>query len=78
MVTEQLPSDAAARKLLAGKSGAVADVVLWTSLRALLIAAGLWVAGERKGLLVKGYAGALAVEAFVLWWAATHKREGET
>lgn len=72
---EKLPSDAAASKLLSGQPGGLTDVVLWTSLRAGLIAVGLYAAGERHKLLVKSYAGALAIEAFVLWWAATHRKE---
>lgn len=73
---EQLPSQTAAQRLLQGEPGGFADVAVWTSIRAVLIGAGLWVAGERKGLIVKSFAGALAVEAFVLWWTSTHKREG--
>jgi hypothetical protein len=71
----KLPSDAAAQKLLAGKPGAVVDVAFWTSVRAALIAGGLWVVGDRHKLWLKGYAGALAVEVFMLLWAATHREE---
>jgi hypothetical protein len=61
-----LPSVAAAEDFFNGKPGGLSSVLLSTGLRAGLIGAGLYVAGERQRLLRYSIAGALAIEAFVL------------
>ena len=70
-----LPSSASACDVVAGVPGAIPRAALHTAGRAVLIAAGVWVAGERDwGKLAKyGVGGALAVEVFALSWAWTHR-----
>jgi hypothetical protein len=43
--------------------------------RTLLINTGLRLAGERKNTLKKSFYGAMAVQAFVMAWTATHMDE---
>lgn len=65
----QMPSETAAEALWAGREGAWKDV-LWTATqRAGILAAGLWLAGERERLLRYAVAGSLAIEAVVLAYA---------
>lgn len=61
-----LPSVVAAEQFWRGEEGGAFKLVTSTALRAVLIAAGLYVAGERKRLVRYSVAGALAIEAFVL------------
>ena len=61
-----LPSVAAAEQFWKGEEGGAVKLVTSTALRALLIAAGLAAAGERKRLVRYSIAGALAIEVFVL------------
>jgi len=66
----QLPSETAAKALLRGEPGALGQVVLWTVFRAGVIGAGLYAAGERDRLARYAFAGALAVELGVLYFAS--------
>lgn len=65
-VTTTLPSVTAAEDFLDGKKGGFANVVLSTLLRAGLIGAGLYAAGEREKLVKYSLFGAVTIEAFVL------------
>ncbi len=62
------PSVQAVYDLKDGKPGAFLDVAKWTAVRAALIGAGLFIAGERgfKGLVTKSLVSSLLVEAFVI------------
>lgn len=68
-----LPSSDAACDLVQGNVSALPKVLGTTLLRGGLIAAGLYVAGERAHLLRNSVAGALAIEVFVLGWALFKK-----
>jgi|GEM_PF-1823514 hypothetical protein len=67
-----LPSGSSAAALLGGDWRALPLAVGHTALRATLVGAGLYLAGERdpKRLVKNAAAGSLAIEAFVLGWAA--------
>lgn len=67
------PSSVAARKCLQGEG--CSETVYWVLRRTLLINGGLRLAGERKNTLKKSFYGALAVQAFVMAWTATHMDE---
>ena len=71
----ELPSSTAASDLLDGKPGALMDVTVSVILRGGLIAAGLYLAGERKNLVKYSAAAALAIEAFVLSYIAYNRRK---
>jgi hypothetical protein len=77
-VTTTLPSVTAAEDFLEGKKGGFANVVLSTGLRAGLIGAGLYVAGEREKLLKYSVYGALAIEAFVLVYINSQLKKAPT
>jgi hypothetical protein len=62
-----LPSVRAAEAYWLDEPGATANVITSTLLRAGLIGVGLFLVGQRKGLVRGGLGGALAIEAFVLW-----------
>jgi len=64
-----LPSARAAADLVAGQPGALLDVAGTLALRSALIAAGLFLAGERRALVKKSLYAALAIEAFVIGYA---------
>lgn len=66
---DQLPSEIAARAFIRGEPGALTAVVFSTLLRASLIGAGLYVAGDREHTIRNALAGALAVEVGVLLFA---------
>lgn len=65
-----LPSGSSAAALLSGDMSALPLAVAHTVLRAGLVGAGLLVAGERTHVVRNAVAGSLAIEAFVLSWAA--------
>jgi|HubBroStandDraft_2_1064218.scaffolds.fasta_scaffold26404_2 hypothetical protein len=65
-----LPSGSSAAALLGGDVSALPAVVGSTIARAVLVGSGLIVAGERMHVVRNAVAGALAIEAFVLGWAA--------
>lgn len=71
-----LPSATSACRLMSGDTSAVPSVILHTLGRALLIAAGITMAGERDMQRVGRHAigAALAIEVFALTWAAMHQR----
>lgn len=73
-----LPSGTSAASLVAGDWGALPLAVLHTALRAGLVGAGLYAAGERAAVVKKAVAGSLAIEAFVLAWAAWRRRAAPT
>lgn len=70
----RLPSQVAANSLLSGEAGALADVLLWSTLRGFVIAGGLYLAGEREHLAKKAAYATLAIELYVILWTATHRR----
>jgi len=67
---ETFPPTDAARRMLDGELGGLVESAAWTLGRAGLIAAGMHLAGERGDLWRQAVAGSLAVEAFVVGWAA--------
>jgi hypothetical protein len=71
-----LPSGSSALALVGGDAGALPKVLLHTGLRAALVGVGLFAAGERAHVVRNAVAGSLAIEAFVLGWAAWKLRRG--
>lgn len=71
-----LPSGTSAAALVSGDWKALPTAVLHTALRAALIGSGLLVAGERANTVRNAVAGSLAIEAFVLAWAAWKRGQG--
>jgi hypothetical protein len=65
-----LPSGSSAVALLNGDPGALPIAIGHTLLRSVLVGAGLLVAGERTHVVRNAIAGSLAIETFVLAWAA--------
>jgi len=65
-----LPSGSSAVAVVSGDWSALPLAVAHTVLRAGLVGAGLLVAGERTHVVRNAVAGSLAIEAFVLGWAA--------
>jgi len=65
-----LPSGTSAARLIAGDASALPLAVLHTALRAALVGSGLYLAGERANVVRNAVAGSLAIESFVLAWAA--------
>ena len=65
-----LPSGSSAAALIGGDWSALPLAVAHTVLRSGLVGAGLLVAGERTHVVRNAVAGSLAIEAFVLSWAA--------
>lgn len=61
-----LPSGEVACRLVGGDLSALPATLGWTLVRAGAIAAGLYAFGERKHVVAKSLAGALAVEVVVL------------
>jgi hypothetical protein len=70
VVCPALPSGSSAVALLSGDLRALPVAVAHTVLRSGLVGAGMLVAGERKHVVRNAIAGSLAIEAFVLAWAA--------
>lgn len=68
-----LPSAEAAKAFVSGDMSAIGPIFVTTLMRAGLIGAGLYVVGQREGLVKGAVAGALAIEAFVLSWALFNK-----
>lgn len=70
-----LPSGAASYQLVRGDMGALPGVAFYATVRAALIAAGLYAAGERSrwNLLKYSAAGSAAIQLWILWWAATRR-----
>ena len=65
-----LPSGSSAAALVGGDMSALPLAVGHTIVRAALVGAGLIVAGERSHVIRNAVAGSLAIETFVLAWAA--------
>jgi hypothetical protein len=68
----ELPSVRSARDYLEGREGGLVRVLVSTAGRAVIIAAGAWVAGVRepRRLVAAAVGGAVAIELFVLWYTA--------
>ena len=73
MAAPLVPSHSSARDLVNGVPGAVGRVGMHYAQRTALLAGALILAGERKHVLRYALAGSAAIEAFVLWWAWTHR-----
>jgi len=71
-----LPSGSSAAALVGGDWSALPLAVGHTILRAALIGSGLIVAGERAHVVRNAVAGTLAIETFVLAWAAWKRQQG--
>lgn len=69
-VCPALPSGTSAYKLVSGDPAGIVGVIGHTVGRAALIGTGLYVVGEREHVVRNAVGGALAIEAFVLSWAA--------
>jgi hypothetical protein len=65
-----LPSAASAMALVQGQAGALPVVIGHTLMRAGIIGVGLLVSGQRAGIVRTSLVSSLAIEAFVLGWAA--------
>jgi hypothetical protein len=70
-----LPTADSAYRMLQGDVGGLIDSAAWTLWRAVLTGAGMYVGGEREDVVTKALIGSLAVEAFVVVWAATAAEE---
>jgi hypothetical protein len=68
-----LPSADHAGRLLDGDLKALPGVAFDVVGRAALIGTGIYVAGERQHVMKYALGGALAIEAFVMFWLATAK-----
>jgi hypothetical protein len=68
----ELPSVRSARDFIEGREGGFQSVLVSTAGRAIIIAAGAWVAGVRepRRLVAAAVGGAVAIELFVLWYTA--------
>lgn len=64
-----LPSATAAKDFVAGDVTALPRVIGWTLMRAVLIGAGIAIAGERKHVVRYAVAGAAFIEVWILAWA---------
>jgi len=69
-----LPSGSSAAALVGGDLSALPIAVGHTLVRAALVGTGLLIAGEREHVIRNAVAGSLAIEAFVLGWAAWLQR----
>jgi hypothetical protein len=69
-----LPSGSAAFDLVSGDWSAIVPVIGYTAARAALIGIGMAVAGEREHIVRNAVGGAIAIEGFVLVWAAFKRR----
>jgi hypothetical protein len=72
-VAPALPSASSALALMNGEPGAFPMVLAHTGLRAGIIAIGLVVSGQRRGVFRNAIVSSLAIEAFVLLWAGYQK-----
>ncbi len=70
MLAPVLPSASSAMALVNGAPGALPLVVAHTGLRAAIIATGLVISGQRQHVVRTALVSSLAIEAFVLGWAA--------
>ena len=65
-----LPSASSAMALVNGVPGALPMVAAHTAMRAGIISVGLVISGQRQHVLRTAVVSSLAIEAFVLMWAA--------
>jgi hypothetical protein len=70
MLAPVLPSAASAMALVSGTPGALPLVIGHTCMRAGIISVGLLLSGQRGGVLRTAMVSSLAIETFVLAWAA--------
>jgi hypothetical protein len=70
MLAPVLPSAASAMSLVQGEPGALPLVLAHVGMRAGIIGVGLLVSGQRANVLRTALVSSLAIEAFVLGWAA--------
>lgn len=70
-----LPSASSALALMNGEPGALPLVVAHTALRAGIIATGLFISGQRRGVMRNALVASCAIEAFVLGWAAYQRSQ---
>ena len=68
------PSMQAAFDLYDGKHGALNKVILSFLARGVMIAGGLYLAGERDRLWKNALVASATVELFVLTWTASHRQ----
>lgn len=74
-IAPALPSASSALALVNGEPGALPLVIAHTGLRAGIIAVGLTVSGQRSGVFKNALISSLAIETFVLLWAAYQKSQ---
>jgi hypothetical protein len=76
MIAPVLPSAASAMALVSGTPGALPLVIGHTCMRAGIISVGLLLSGQRGGIVRTALVSSLAIEAFVLAWAALARGAG--
>lgn len=70
------PSAGSATRLVRGVPGSLAEASLHTMFRAVLVSSGCYLAGFRdRDLMRASVAGAIAIEAFLVGWAAYKEAE---
>lgn len=62
----KFPSGEHAKALIHGEKGGLSGSLAWSARRAALIAAGMYLAGERNNVVKKAIVGSLGVEAMVI------------
>jgi hypothetical protein len=70
------PSAGSATRLVRGVPGSLAEAALHTMFRSVLVSTGLYMVGLRdRQLLRASVAGAMAIEGFLVGWAAYKEAE---
>jgi len=72
-----LPSEEAALKLVRGQFSILPTILYYTTLRALFITGGLFLAGERRHLIKYGFSGSIMIELWVILWAWRTERKAK-
>jgi len=72
-MASDFPTALAARQLLAGQPGALAENLWWTAKRAVLIGTGIALTGQREQLFKRAFFGSLAVTAFMVTYQAVDR-----
>lgn len=75
-IAPALPSATSALALVNGEPGALPIVIAHTGLRAGIIGVGLLISGQRRGIFRNAIVASMAIEAFVLGWAAYQRARG--
>ena len=75
---KDLPSGDSAQSLVSGDSGAMTRVAAHWAARSGIIALGMYASGQRKELAKQALLGGAVIEAAVLSWALTQKKNRET